>query len=373
MMKKILFLLLFVAAFMACSDDDDNNQDFLPGNHINMIVVNEGAFTTGSAALSVIYDDGSTKLDLFQDVNGRPLGDVAQSITYIKGNYFVALNGSKKVEVVEPQTFNSVASIIFNDDVKPRFIQPISETEAIVSDQNKQLIRINIKDYTVVEYIDITETGVMQIEKMLTIGNKLFCAALGKGIGVFDTDNIKGSSMRLIDGLEGSIMQTAKLILDKNNKLWVLTTGNDKVILNCINPETEKVEKTVDVPYVKEGDEAYVDGCITGTAWYTRMDTDRTKGKLYFYMNIRSEGNSAFGAIFTMNVDTYEVELYRKLPGLGMMYGMGISPDGDVYLCDCLDWSRQRGFLREYKENGSIVSQRVGIYPRMIHFTEYDK
>ena len=118
MMKKILFLLLFVAAFMACSDDDDNNQDFLPGNHINMIVVNEGAFTTGSAALSVIYDDGSTKFDLFQDVNGRPLGDVAQSITYIKGNYFVTLNGSKKVEVVEPQTFNSVATIVFDDEMQ---------------------------------------------------------------------------------------------------------------------------------------------------------------------------------------------------------------------------------------------------------------
>lgn len=124
---------------------------------------------------------------------------------------------------------------------------------------------------------------------MITIDKKLFCAAIDKGIGVFDVDNIKGSSMRLVEGLQGSIMKTAKPILDKNHKLWILTTESDKVILNGINPETEKVEDTIEIPYVKEGDKDYVDDCITGTDWYTRMDTDRTKSKLYFYMTILSE------------------------------------------------------------------------------------
>ena len=77
-MKKLLFLLLFFATFVACSDDD--NTDYDPSKHIDMIVVNEGAATTGSGALSVIYDDRSTTFDLFQDVNNRPLGDIAQSI-----------------------------------------------------------------------------------------------------------------------------------------------------------------------------------------------------------------------------------------------------------------------------------------------------
>ena len=166
MMKKLLFLLLFFATFVACSDDD--NTDYDPSKHIDMIVVNEGAATTGSGALSVIYDDRSTTFDLFQDVNNRPLGDIAQSITYINGNYFVALNGSKKVEIVEPQTFNSIATIVFEDsNISPRFIQPISATEAIVSSLGRELARINIKDYSVIEYIDISETEAIQIEKMI--------------------------------------------------------------------------------------------------------------------------------------------------------------------------------------------------------------
>ena len=41
------------------------------------------------------------------------MGDVAQSITYFNGKYFVVLNGSAKIEVVEPETFKSVGTILF--------------------------------------------------------------------------------------------------------------------------------------------------------------------------------------------------------------------------------------------------------------------
>ena len=92
-------------------------------------------------------------------------------------------------------------------------------------------------------------------------------------------------------------------------------------------------------------------------------------------MLVNVERKTAIGAIFTLDVDKDAIDPipYRELPGLGMMYGMGISPDGDVYLCDCLNYTAQRGFLRKYKADGSVESKRVGIYPRMVHFTEYDK
>ena len=93
-MKQFLFLLLFVAAFMACSDDDNTPQPE-PGKKAKMIVVNEGLMGKGLGSISVIYDDGSSVYDIFRDVNNnRPLGDVAQSISYINGNYFVPLNNS---------------------------------------------------------------------------------------------------------------------------------------------------------------------------------------------------------------------------------------------------------------------------------------
>ncbi len=347
------------------------------GKNVEMIVVSEGQFTKGTASLSAITFDGTTTWDIFRDVNQMPLGDVAQSITYIDGKYFVVLNNSKQIKVIKPGTFELLGTIDYEQSASPRFMVPINESEAIVSDLVLQLTKINYKTYKVLEYISLSGTGISQIEKMTKVGNKIFCAAGGKGVGVIDTDNISKTSIRFVEGFTGSIIKTAKMILDKNNKLWVFATASGKSVLNCIDPVTEQVVKTVEIPYAVSGTEGYVIGSITGTSGYTRMDTDRTRGKLYFYMTmlVNVERKSTIGAIFTLDVDKNAIDPvpYRELPGLGMMYGMGISPDGEVYLCDCLDYTAQRGFLREYKADGSVDSKRVGIYPRMVHFTEYDK
>lgn len=349
------------------------------GKTVRMIVVNEGQFTKGTAALSAITYDGTTTFDIFRDVNSMPLGDVAQSISYINGNYFVMLNNSRQIKVVEPQTFKLVSTIDFEEKpASPRFAVPLTDSTALVSDLNRQLIVVHTKNYTVLDYIDISGAGVSQIEKMTVVGKKVFCAAGGSGVKVLDTDKaISASAMRTVDGTVGGVMKTAKMVVDKNNKLWVMTTASNKTILNCIDPETEKVVKTVEIPYAKKGDEAYVAGCITGGNFYNRMDTDGSKGKLYFYMTmlIDPDRGTTIGAIFTLDVDKNAIEpnAYRELPGLGMMYGMGISPEGDVFLCDCLDYTAQRGFLREYKQDGTVISNRVGIYPRMVYFTQYDK
>ena len=79
---------------------------------IEALVLNEGLINTNAGAISVIYKDGGVVVDAFQDVNHRPMGDVAQSITLINGKYFVAMNNSKKIEIIDPVTFKSVGTIL---------------------------------------------------------------------------------------------------------------------------------------------------------------------------------------------------------------------------------------------------------------------
>jgi len=347
------------------------------GNKVRMVVVSEGQFTKGTASLSSVTYNGTAVWDIFQDVNRKPLGDVAQSLTYIDGKYFVVLNNSKQIKVIEPQTFKLLGTIDYEQAGSPRFMVPINNTEAIVSDLTTQLTRVNFKTYKVVEHISLTGALATRMEKLVRVGNKVFGASSGKGVAVFDVDNITVGSVRVVEGFTGSIITTAKMIVDKNGKLWAFATSSGKSVLNCIDPTTEKVVRTVEIPYAVSGTEAYVEGAITGTSGYTRMDTDRSKSKLYFYMTmlVNAARKTSIGAIYTLDVDqnTVSSQPYRELPGLGMMYGMNISPDGDVFLCDCLDYTAQRGFLREYRADGNVLSQRVGIYPRMVHFTEYDK
>lgn len=66
------------------------------GGDIEALVLNEGKLNTNTGTISVIYKDGRVVADAFQDVNHRPMGDVAQSITLVNGKYFVAMNNSKR-------------------------------------------------------------------------------------------------------------------------------------------------------------------------------------------------------------------------------------------------------------------------------------
>lgn len=380
MMKKLLFLWLFFAVlFAACTDDDDNGGEIpMPEvNKVKMIVVNEGLFNTGTADISVVYEDGTTIWNAFERANGVPMGDVAQSITYINGKYFVALNGSGKIEVVEPETFKSIGTILYTQKGKPRFMAPINDTVAIVSDIQGQLVRVNTSDYSVIEYIPLaTNWGV---EKIVKIGDKLFGAnPAGKGIAVFDIDNISEAGKRIIPVLVKDNAKTSKMHLDKNNKLWVLTTGTNTqkescVFWNCIDPDTEEVLDVVEIPFLKKGDpNLKIDSPMAGGFLYYRSDISGDKSTIYFSMNACTdvENGTYQLVVFELNVDTKAYKLYRKTLGVTNMYGMGVSPDGEVYVCDAIDYAAQRGYLRHFYANGSETAVKVGVYPRMIWFTE---
>lgn len=373
-----LFTTLLVVLLAACDKIPEvpsfQGED---GNVAKMIVVNEGLFTTNTAALSVIYEDGKTYFDVFRWVNNRPLGDVAQSITEINGYYFVAVNNSRRVEVLDKKTFKSVACIRYKESGSPRFITPLTDTTAMVSDLYGQLVVIQtVPPYEVVEYIKLPlkSTG---IEKMTTVGGKVFGAYLNRGLAVIDCDDYSIRNMRLMeDVVVGELTKTCKMQVDAHGLLWVLTTprlskDQKSLTLNCIDPALEKVVDKVVVPYVKD-EKAIKRGDIVGMPNYNRVDINPEKTKIYFNLMIATKDGTAKDAVqtvYTLDVNSRKIEKYMELPGVRMMYGMGVSPEGDVCICDCLDYTAQRGYVRVFsKNNPEVKSYKVGVYPRMIIF-----
>lgn len=376
-MKKFLLFMCLAAGIVACGKNDGQEPTVDPDPHpIEMIVVSEGQYGQSTAALSAVTGDGTVVWDVFRDVNDKPLGDAAADLVRIDGKYFVTLSNSKQIKVIEPGSFRLLGTIDYETSGSPLFIVPVSETEAIVSDYAPQLTRINYKTYKVVEHIPIAGMDDPQVGGMTVAGGKLFGAGYAS-VAVWDMNNIRAASARKIE-LAGTMVETARMILDKNGKLWVMSYvggADGRVILNCLDPASEIIERTVEIPFVKNTDPNYTEGAVVGASEYNRLETDRTKGKLYFILDALSSGGSVVQAVFTLDVDKNGIDSkpYRKLIGLGMMYGLGISPDGEVYLCDCLDYTAQRGYLRHYKADGSVDSKRVGIFPRKVHFTGYDK
>ena len=98
---------MLMVSLSACEYEDDFPAGVGEGN-IEAIVLNEGRIGTNMGAISVLYRNGMVSPDVFRVVNNRPLGDVAQSITMINGKYFIALNNSKKIEIVNSKTFETL-------------------------------------------------------------------------------------------------------------------------------------------------------------------------------------------------------------------------------------------------------------------------
>lgn len=349
-------------------------EGLLGSGDIEALVLNEGLINTNAGAISVIYKDSTVVVDAFRDINHRPMGDVAQSITQINGKYFVAMNNSKKIEIVDPVTFKSEGTILYTQAGYPRQIVPVSSTEAVVSDLNRQLVRIRtVAPYgKPLEYISIPRW----VEYLVVAENKVFGMTQG-GLYVFDANNIKKDYARIVKEVYNEeYTKTCRMLLDKEGMVWGLmyqkrsgtVTG---VTLKCVDPKREKVVKSYTLPI---GDpNSQTPGEIIGYINYNRTDIDPTGTWIYFNVKTRSaeedaEGKKEQQSVYRMNVETGEFSHYYDLPGVGMMYGFAVSPGGDLYLCDCLDYTAQRGYIRRYLKDGTRVSHKVGVYPGQVYF-----
>lgn len=370
-----LIILCIGTVLSSCDKPGMPYPDGVLGNgDIEALVLNEGLMNTNAGAISVIYKDGKVVVDAFQDVNHRPMGDVAQSITMINGKYFVAMNNSKKIEIIDPVTFKSEGTILYTQAGYPRQIVPISPTEAVVSDLNRQLVRIRtVPPYgKPLEYISIPRW----VEYLVVAENKVFGMTQG-GLYVFDADNLKKDYARVIKEVYNEeYTKTCQMLIDKEGMIWGLmyqkrsgvVTG---ITLKRVDPKREKVVESHTLPI---GDpNSQTPGEIIGYINYNRTDIDPTGTWIYFNVKTRSaeandKGEKEQQSVYRMNVDSGEFEHYYDLPEVGMMYGFAVSPEGDVYLCDCLDYTAQRGYIRHYLKDGSKVSHKVGVYPGQVYF-----
>ena len=87
MKNQIILLALLALTMQACTDEPpipspiDPNLAFDKG----VFIINEGNFGVGNASIDFYQRDSNRLIkNVFETVNGRPMGDVAQSMTIFK-------------------------------------------------------------------------------------------------------------------------------------------------------------------------------------------------------------------------------------------------------------------------------------------------
>lgn len=320
----------------------------------NIYTICEGSLGNGNSSLSLfIPKSAQSYSDVYQPANNKPLGDVFQSMALIDGKFFMCVNNSDKVVVINKSDNKEVGSISIP---KPRYILYINPAKAYVSTlySNKVYI-INPRSLSVTGTITMPYQNP---EGMLLNNNSVYVCA-------WDTANNKLVKVNsLTDQVEREIsiagFAPQEALLDKNGSIWVLS-GNvvkgKQAALTCIDPKTDKTIKSFLFP---------------SKADPIRPVFDNTGNMLYF-IEVNYSGGTANNGVYRMGIDDASLPVSPFVSATQYQYfwALGISPvSGKIYIGDPKGFT-QKGSVSVYDSTGNQVSQfNVGTGPGHFYFDE---
>ncbi len=337
------WVLITMSAFAFTSCKKDENTVVTTENYKGYLVVNEGGFNKSNGSVGLFKPGTKAYLDAFKTANNRPLGDIVQSMTLIDGKYYIAVNNSNKIEVVNQADFKSVASINVNS---PRYILKVSNTKAYVSNLYNNAVQIvDVNGKFVSGSININHWS----ESMALMNGKAYINANNDKVMLVDV-----TSDALVDSIALSAGLT-KVVNAGTDKLGVLCAGaldwtNGSVITDAkfyiLSKDSNKVSLIVP---------------LTGAGYGGSLVYSSSANA--FYMSLG--GN----VIKKIAMDGSVSDFITLSSGISV-YGLSINSNGDLYVMDAGDFN-SAGKVYIYNSTGVKQSEfSAGIAPNAVLFNE---
>ena len=321
-------------------------------NSINgFFIVNEGGFVDSNTSLSYFNKENMTiSNNIFQAVNGRPLGDQTQSMAIFDGEGFIQVQNSGKIEVIDVADFSSLATI--EDGISsPRYFVGLNSSKGYVSDWGDgfsgSVKVIDLNTYTVTKTIE-TGAGANQ---MLLLGEQLYVANRGG----FGTDNKVSIIDTNTDEVTSEITvgdNPISLVQDAQGSLWVLSAGafafdaEFNLIIEESTPSSlskisnNQVEFQLDFPNI-----------TLSTA--SNLQINPAGNTLYFTYE---------GEVYRMSVNDTQLPTSEFLAQ--SLYGFSIDPEnGQLIGLQAPDFSSAGNIIFYDSEGNETTTYAVGIGP----------
>ncbi|MFA6128844.1 MAG: DUF5074 domain-containing protein [Bacteroidales bacterium] len=341
---------LFLTNCTKDKPDDSSEGGFLHGAYIS----NEGAFGNSNGSVSYFDTDSAYIINhVFEAVNGRPLGDVVQSMAVSGDKGFIIVNNSQKVEVVDLKTFASIGVI---DGLEyPRSFLPVNTKKGYLTDGNFSG-RVYVIDIETLIITDTIPVGAGP-EKLVQFKNNVIVTNSGgwgndSTLSVIDTGTDKVIHTWMVG------MNPADVLLDKNNLLWVLCKG--KVVWNedwtigvettsslvAVDPETGSIKQTQNI------------GAVGDFYWPLHIGINKNRDRVFYL-----ESGGIYSRSIT-NGSTAGDPFIR-----GNFYGFGIDPETDLIYALYAPSFTTSGWMFRHKTDGQrLDSLEVGIGPGQVVF-----
>lgn len=351
-MRIPIFLALIATLWLSnCNKDDENPMpsDSLVEAGTGVLVTNEGGFNDGNASVSYYkFEDKSIQQELFAEANGRPLGDVLQSMALIGDEAYLVLNNSQRIEIVDVPSFKSEGTIVIPGS--PRYLLPVDNGQAYISDLFGAVVHVaDLSSRAIVQSIPMPQGWT---EQMVKSGKEVFVAcpssfgqAPNRQVYVIDTD-----SHALVDSIEVGLSPSA-MVEDTAGKLWVLCSGDFDTAapggLFQIDPQSRAVLQSF----------PFADNNI---GFAPRLAIDEAGQRLY-YTKI---------GLYAMPTDAAALPSEPLIADDGRsLYGLGIEPGtGNIWLGDAGDYKSRQMIYRYNKEGSLLDSVLAGVAPNGFFF-----
>ena len=349
MKKQVLQFLPALAlvtgsfVFTSCDKEDENtvaDREFSDG----VFVTNEGQFQKSNGDISFFSKiTKEVEASQFSTINGRPVGDVVQSMTFNDKEAYILVNNSAKIEIVNASTFKSTG--VINGLKLPRYMVA-GEHKAYVSSWVKaDFVNRTIGEIAVIDLHTNTIVNTIQVgwlpERIAISNNKLFVTNSNE-----NTVSVINLSSETVENTITVGDSPNSLALDANGKLWVLGAGNylasSPSKLQRINPANNTVEATVTFPFGGAED----------------LIVNSTRSTMFFNFG---------GQVYQMGINE------TALPATALInrffYGLGIDPETqNIYGADAGTFDSNGKVIR-YTPTGQVIdSFNVGVIPNDFYF-----
>jgi len=356
-MKKInLLLISIICLILIIQCKKENIDNINTGFKHGVFISNEGAFGGGNASISYFNPD-SVKLinNLFGTINGRPLGDQIQSFRAIGNKGFLVVNGSKKIEVVDLESFYSIG--VIENLSYPRFIIEAGTDQAYISNGNMggMVYVINLESLIITDSIVVGNGP----DKMVKTGNKVYVANSGGWLNDNSVSVIDISSNEVINTIEVGDRPT-DMVIDAENNVWVLCRGKQVYDASW----TEIIEETDSkLVIINSEDDTIKKSLIIGQ-----------KGDMNPYIRFISVINEGETILFDESEGIYSIGINdNAVPSQALInksvYGMEADPENNIIYCFEVKDFVSDGLMFRYDKNGLLLdSLKVGIGPNGAYF-----
>ncbi len=237
-MKHILWFTLLALMAISCSDKNTDTPVVHPLEDGGLFVLNQGNFTYGNASLSYYHPiEKTVEPAVFYEINGAPLGDVAQSMVIHGEVAYVVVNNSGYIYSFDRHTGQFLGKITGFES--PRQMMFVDDEKAYVSDLYANYITVvSPSGYEILRHIPLGRSS----EAMVMVGGQAFVCQWSdynqthenNQVMVIDTE-----TDMVIDSIHVG-KEPNSMVLDGDGYLWVLCSGG---YMNVEKPSLWKIDR----------------------------------------------------------------------------------------------------------------------------------